>query len=230
MSSERKSTAARVAELIDEIRRHDRLYFVEAAPVISDAEYDALVRELTALEREHPSCCGRLAHQRVGARRSRADGRRAPPPMLSLANTYDRAEVTSGSRAWAASWAGARQLVSLASPSSTGWRWRSSTRRPLGARDHARRPGGWGTTSRTRAHDPQPARRRARGGAWRRRGQPAAGLLEVRGEAIMTRATFERVNRDAARRAGRRGLHQLRATWPRARSSCSIRPWPPAVR
>ena len=55
MSSERKprdpadrDPAGRVATLIDEIRRHDRLYFEQAAPVISDSEYDALLRELTA--------------------------------------------------------------------------------------------------------------------------------------------------------------------------------------
>jgi len=41
-------------ELADEIRRHNRLYYSEAAPEITDAQYDELMRELVALESEHP--------------------------------------------------------------------------------------------------------------------------------------------------------------------------------
>ncbi len=37
-----------------EIRRHERLYYVEARPEISDQEYDRLYRELVALEAAHP--------------------------------------------------------------------------------------------------------------------------------------------------------------------------------
>lgn len=44
----------RIEELREEIRRHDRAYYVEDRPVISDAEYDRLFRELQELEREHP--------------------------------------------------------------------------------------------------------------------------------------------------------------------------------
>jgi DNA ligase (NAD+) len=41
--------------LAEEIRRHDRLYYVEARPEIADREYDELFRELEELERAHPS-------------------------------------------------------------------------------------------------------------------------------------------------------------------------------
>lgn len=44
----------RVAELRAELERHNRLYYQEAAPEISDAEYDKLYRELEALESAHP--------------------------------------------------------------------------------------------------------------------------------------------------------------------------------
>ena len=44
----------RIEQLREAIRRHDRLYYVEARPEIGDADYDALYRELEALEREHP--------------------------------------------------------------------------------------------------------------------------------------------------------------------------------
>jgi DNA ligase (NAD+) len=46
--------AARVAELREQIARHDRLYYEMDAPEIPDAEYDRLFRELQALEAEHP--------------------------------------------------------------------------------------------------------------------------------------------------------------------------------
>jgi DNA ligase (NAD+) len=43
-----------IAQLRQEIREHDRRYYEEAAPTISDAEYDALFRELRRLEEAHP--------------------------------------------------------------------------------------------------------------------------------------------------------------------------------
>ena len=50
----RADVRRRVARLRREIQRHDRLYYEQARPEISDAEYDALVRELRALEARHP--------------------------------------------------------------------------------------------------------------------------------------------------------------------------------
>ncbi len=50
----RAAAARRIKALRREIRRHDRLYYVEARPEISDAAYDALVRELRDLEAQHP--------------------------------------------------------------------------------------------------------------------------------------------------------------------------------
>ena len=47
-------SAARVVELRNEIRGHDRRYYEEAAPTISDLEYDTLFRELKGLEEAHP--------------------------------------------------------------------------------------------------------------------------------------------------------------------------------
>ena len=50
-SSEAK---ARHAQLVEEIRRHDYAYYVLAQPIISDREYDRLYQELLDLEKEHP--------------------------------------------------------------------------------------------------------------------------------------------------------------------------------
>lgn len=52
----REEAQARHRDLAETIRRHDRLYYVEARPEVSDAEYDRLFRALLDLEREHPEC------------------------------------------------------------------------------------------------------------------------------------------------------------------------------
>src|SRR5437660_5029309 len=41
-------------KLCDEVWRHNRLYFQDAKPEISDDEYDKLVKKLEAIEEEHP--------------------------------------------------------------------------------------------------------------------------------------------------------------------------------
>ena len=45
---------ARHAELVEGIRKHDDLYYVEAKPIISDREYDKLYHELLDLEKQFP--------------------------------------------------------------------------------------------------------------------------------------------------------------------------------
>ena len=60
--------AARVAELSDLIRDHAYRYYILDDPVVADAEYDALVRELRQLEEEHPELVAPDSPtQRVGA-------------------------------------------------------------------------------------------------------------------------------------------------------------------
>ncbi|MGH2571667.1 MAG: NAD-dependent DNA ligase LigA, partial [bacterium] len=85
----------RIAELVEEIRRHDRLYFVEAKPVISDFEYDGLVKELEALEAEFPELRSPDSPtQRVGGEPLEGfDAVTHSVPMLSLSNTYAAEEV-----------------------------------------------------------------------------------------------------------------------------------------
>jgi DNA ligase (NAD+) len=86
----------RIAELIAEIEDHDRRYYVENRPVISDAEYDALLAELRALEAAHPEAIVPWSPtQRVGGKPT-ADFPKVVRqiPMLSLDNTYDEADLT----------------------------------------------------------------------------------------------------------------------------------------
>src|SRR5438128_9678545 len=53
-SMDRTDADQRLAELREQIRHHDYLYYVEARPEISDAEYDRLMRELSDLEKQFP--------------------------------------------------------------------------------------------------------------------------------------------------------------------------------
>ncbi len=90
-----KSAAKRAAELRDTLNRANRLYYVEQAPDMSDAEWDAKLRELQSLETEHPELLTPDSPtQRVGAPPS--DGFAEvvhPSPMLSLGNVFDREEL-----------------------------------------------------------------------------------------------------------------------------------------
>lgn len=89
------SNAQRVEALRDEIRRLDRLYYVEATPAVSDLEYDRLLEELRDLEQQFPEFqTSDSPTQRIGD---------APVeylvqvphrvPMLSIDNTYSREDL-----------------------------------------------------------------------------------------------------------------------------------------
>ncbi|GAC1340559.1 MAG: hypothetical protein NVSMB14_06270 [Isosphaeraceae bacterium] len=90
-----KSPRDEVERLRAEIRRHDHLYYVEAAPVLSDRDYDKLMERLQDLEREHPELdSDDSPTRRVGGAPSTGFTRvEHLTPMLSIANTYDFAEV-----------------------------------------------------------------------------------------------------------------------------------------
>lgn len=87
--------ASEIARLRAEIERHDRLYYQEAKPAISDREYDALMRRLQELEAGHPDLATPDSPTRRvgGAPTKRFPPARHEPPMLSLENTYSADEV-----------------------------------------------------------------------------------------------------------------------------------------
>jgi DNA ligase (NAD+) len=78
------------ARLQAEIAEHDRRYHGEDAPIISDAEYDALRRRYTALEEQFPKLVDAdSANRKVGAAPSEKFAKvRHPVPMLSLGNIF----------------------------------------------------------------------------------------------------------------------------------------------
>ena len=84
------TAAARIARLRETIRHHDRRYYVEAAPEISDRDYDRLVDELRALEAKHPELVTPDSPtQRVGDEPvPELQPVRHRVPMMSIDNTY----------------------------------------------------------------------------------------------------------------------------------------------
>ena len=90
----------RADKLRAEIERHNRLYYRLDAPEISDAEYDALLRELQDLEREHPELVTPDSPtRRVGAAPLEAFAPvRHEIPMLSLDNAFSDEEVVAFDR------------------------------------------------------------------------------------------------------------------------------------
>jgi DNA ligase (NAD+) len=90
-----RDVAARVEQLRREIDEHNYRYYVLDAPSISDAEFDRLFRELQTLEAEHPELASADSPtQRVGGAPLTAFASVAHRvPMLSLNNAFDEEEV-----------------------------------------------------------------------------------------------------------------------------------------
>jgi len=95
MTSQPSTAAQQIADLRQQIRYHDRKYYVEAEPQISDLEYDRLQQRLVELERAHPELISpdsptqRIGEEIVG------DLPQVPHrvPMLSIENTYNLDEL-----------------------------------------------------------------------------------------------------------------------------------------
>ena len=87
-----------IQTLRDEIRHHEHLYYVMDAPVLTDAQYDALMNRLKKLEAEHPELVtADSPSQRVGGKPLEGFVKTAHSrPMLSLDNAYTEEEL----RAW----------------------------------------------------------------------------------------------------------------------------------
>ncbi len=89
------SAGARIEELRRLIRYHNDRYYRDDAPEVSDAEYDALFRELSALEAEHPEAFDPDSPtQRIGAEPVASFGTVVRDvPMLSLQNSFSEEEL-----------------------------------------------------------------------------------------------------------------------------------------
>lgn len=90
------STKQEYQRLIREIKKHNHLYFDENRPEISDYEYDFLVKKVEAIEGEHPDWVSLDTPTiQIDEQPTRGFKQvRHEVPMLSLANTYSKEELT----------------------------------------------------------------------------------------------------------------------------------------
>ncbi len=97
MSATLNSTEARkeTEKLRAEIERHNRLYYVEAAPEVSDRDYDTLLHRLETIEKQFPELATPDSPtRRVGGEPLKGfENVRHTMPMISLANTYNKEEL-----------------------------------------------------------------------------------------------------------------------------------------
>lgn len=183
-----------------QLEHHEHLYYVEDKPSISDADYDALLRELKALEAAHPELVTTDSPtQRVGGKPSGSFAKVSHSrPMLSLDNVYSPEELT----AWA------ERTRELAAPLeanfmtelkmdglSVALRYESTERGDARlAQGLTRGDGqiGEDVTANLRTIRSIPLSIPA--GRLKELGLPAD--FEVRGEAVMSRKAFERLNEE----------------------------------
>src|SRR5262245_57491770 len=92
---EKGSDPLRIFELRRLLRYHNERYYIDAAPEISDAEFDAMMRELEALELANPEFADPDSPtQRVGGRAAEGFVKvHHLVPMLSLENAYNEDEL-----------------------------------------------------------------------------------------------------------------------------------------
>jgi DNA ligase (NAD+) len=233
--------AARAEALREQIRLHNYRYYVLDDPIISDAEYDALMRELRAIEEQHPELVTPDSPtQRVGAPAAERFAKvRHPQPMLSLANAFDEA----GLRAWhdrvVRLLDGASRIAWVCEPKIDGLAIALTYEHGRLVRGATRGDGeiGEDVTANLRTipsipltlHEPTADRRpsSADGGAgqWSEAGRrwPVPSSIEVRGEVYMRIADFERLNEQLAA-AGERV-----AANPRNAAAGSLRQKDPSV-
>src|ERR1043166_2870169 len=95
MAPTSKSVHDRIEELRGQLREHEYRYYVLDQPVISDYEFDQLIRELKTLEEQHPELITPDSPtQRVGGQPAKEFPTHTfSRPMLSLENAYSEEEL-----------------------------------------------------------------------------------------------------------------------------------------
>jgi DNA ligase (NAD+) len=189
-----REDARRIAELREQIQRHDYRYYVLDDPEISDARYDALLVELRRLEAAHPELVTPDSPtQRVGGTPGSAFGEVVHAvAMLSLDNAFTEQDVIDFDRR-------VRERLDVesveysAEPKIDGLA--ISLRYEHGRLAQAATRGDG-----TRGEDVTANVRAIRSVPLALRGARCPSLLEVRGEVYMTRRSFEQLNRRAAER------------------------------
>jgi len=207
----------RVHELREQIESHNYRYYVLDDPQVSDAQFDALMRELRELETTYPELADPDSPtQRVGGQASREF--RAvvhAVPMLSLENAFSEQDILDFDRR-ARERLDVEQIVYSAEPKLDGLAVTLRYERGRLVQAATRGDG-------TRGEDVTPNVRAIRSVPIQLRGTRLPEVLEARGEVFMTRKSFEALNR--------RGLERGEKTFvnPRNAAAGSLRQLDPSI-
>lgn len=194
MSEDLDSASARVVFLRDAIEGHDYRYYVIDSPAIGDAEYDRLFRELQDLEGKYPQLLTRRSPtQRVGGEPlPEFGGVEHHLPMLSLGNAFSEDEMQAFDRRVREA-CGEELVEYSAEPKFDGLAVSLRYEAGVFVRGATRGDGSRGedVTGNLRTVRSIPLSLR----------EPCPAVLEVRGEVLIFRADFERMN-ERQRKAG----------------------------
>jgi DNA ligase (NAD+) len=187
--------AKRAAELREQLNSHNHRYYILDSPIVSDGEYDAMLRELQSLEEADPALLTLDSPtQRVGAAPS-PEFREVdhPRPMLSLGNAFDDGELA----AWHKRASGileADDFAMVCEPKIDGLAIALTYEDGLLVRGATRGDG-------MRGEDVTPNVRTIRSVPLAlQRSAGAPPRLEVRGEVYMPRSAFAELNEERAER------------------------------
>jgi DNA ligase (NAD+) len=185
----KRDAAKRIDQLREQIRHHDYLYYVVAAPEISDRDYDRLFDELKKLEAERPDLVTPDSPtQRVGGQPLKGfEQVTHVTPMLSVDNTYNEQELREFDQR-VAKGLGSQKYTYLIDPKIDGVAVSLRYEEGRLARASTRGDGRTGDDITQNARTVRAIPLLLRGSGW-----PA--LLEVRGEIYWPRADFARFNR-----------------------------------
>ncbi len=196
--SDLAKTRKRIEELRSEINDHNYRYYVLDAPVISDAQYDKLLRELQQLEQQHPDLITPDSPtQRVGAAPAREFGEvRHWLPMTSMDNAFDLDEARDWDERVRKGLATDQAVHYTAEPkfdgTSISLRYEDGVLVQAGTR-------GDGTTGEDVTQNVRTIRTvplKLHGKGWPK-------VLEVRGEIVIPKKAFEKLNAEQLKQGGK---------------------------
>ena len=188
----------RAGELRQEINYHNYRYYVLDQPVISDAQYDKLLRELQQLESDHPELITPDSPtQRVGARPSEKFGEvRHKVPMTSMDNAFDDEEAGEWDQRVRKGLETEAAVDYTAEPKSDGTsvslRYENGVLVQAGTRGDGET--GEDVTANVRTIKTVPLHLQGKG--WPQ-------VVEVRGEVVIPKKDFERLNAEQLKQGGK---------------------------
>src|SRR5512137_543905 len=212
-----REVARRARELRELIENHNYRYYVLDDPAVSDAQFDALMRELRQIESEHPELADADSPtQRVGGQVSRQFREVVHAvPMLSLDNAFSEQDILDFDRR-ARERLDVEAIAYSAEPKIDGLAITVRYEHGRLAQAATRGDG-------SRGEDVTVNVRAIRSVPLQLRGERLPPVLEARGEIFMTRRSFEALNRRQAGRGDKTFAN------PRNAAAGSLRQLDPAV-